>query len=1120
MHRKRPITSVPRAIRSVAQALEPRTLLTSISGNVFYDDDLDGTQAAGEADLSQWVVFLDSNNNNVVDGVSGTWNSGGSSFAIADKSTYTIPITVSGATGTIADVDVRINLAHAYLSDVDVFLTAPNGVKIELSTDNGGTGHDYINTIFDDDAPRRINGITTSTNSARYRPEFSMGRWHGSSINGTWTLEVSDDSLGDTGTFYNWGLTIRNGEPDATTYTDGGYLLETAASGSLTVRPVIQSGYVAHRNSASLTVSAGGSATNVNFGVRLPPASIGGRVFNDTNVNGVQDAGEGGIPARTVFLDANDNGQLDPGERSVTTNAAGDYLFTGVKPQPHPVRTVLPHGWTQTSPASAAAMSSPAVVDSRASATREYVPGQLIVASDQLDQLTSLLRSRASRDLLDAIDPGSRQTLGDGLAILAVRDGYDPLKVATRLARVAGIKFASVNFLYRRSDPREYTPSDPQFPSQGFHTRIGSTSAWDLSEGAGVKVAVIDDGVLLSHPDLSPNLWTNAAEIANNGIDDDHNGYIDDRSGWDFTGSTSMGTGDANPNPENGDSHGTHIAGVIAARTNNAINVAGVAGKATIIPIRFFGTGAWTSAVIYNAFKYAADLGAKIVNVSYNIDQFVDPLDPTYNAAVEYLDARNVLHINSAGNENALDPARTRMESTLYVTAVGPNDRKITDSNFGTGVDLSAPGEPVLSTTNNAGSPSTGTMGGTSVAAAVASGVAALIWARNPTWTRDQVVAQLLGTADNIDAANPDHLGLLGSGRVNAFKAVSQSLSAPQPGEIVGLPADGATVVLAPSSFEVRIPDVLDATRANAAGNWTFISAGADGTFGTGDDANVPFSRSTYRVGSNGIRFVINQVLTPGVYRFTARSGSTGLADPFGRQLDGDANGVAGGDRVLTFTLSTLAAARIVTPAPGSSVRGQDFATAFSGDAVGTPPTIDAALLTLETAQRITLALSEDVRDIPASAISVRNLSTGTVVASSRYWTFYDAGARRLLVQMNGSGLLDDGSYRLTVAAGGVVDNAGTPMARDYAFDFAINRADFDRSGSADFNDLLILAQHYAQAGNFSAGDTNYDGVVNYDDLLALAQRYAGPAQLSSGLSASGAATRRAGHRLAVVGIV
>ncbi len=1083
--------------RNVLQPLEPRRLLVaSIAGNVFYDDNLNGTQETGELNLSQWIIFQDSNNNGVVDGTSGTWNSTNSSFAINDKTTYTVPITVSGATGTIADVDVRINIAHAYLADLDLFLTSPNGIKIELCTDNGGAGHDFINTIFDDDAQQRINGISTSTNTARYRPEFSMGQWNGSSINGTWTLEVTDDSLGDTGTFFNWGMTIRNGEPDATTYADGAYLLETAASGALTVKPVIQSGYVAQRNSASVTVAAGGSVADVDFGVRLPPANIGGRVFNDLNANGSQDAGETGIAGRTVFLDLDDNGQLDKDEPGVVTNASGDYLFSGVKPQTYAVRTVLPFGWTQTLPVGAGAVASFATRIPGSASVRptEYVQDQIIVSASSIKVIRARLSTRMTADLLKAINFASTRKLGADLSILTLRKGYDAAKVADRLLSVPDIRFASPNYIYHRAhatDPREYTPSDPQFSSQTFFTRIGAASAWDLSEGAGVKVAVIDDGVLLSHPDLAPNLWTNTAEIAGNGIDDDGNGYIDDRNGWDFTNSTGLGTGDNNPNPENGDSHGTHIAGVIAARTNNAINVAGVAGKATIVPIRFFGSGTWTSAVIYNAFKYAADIGAKVVNVSYNVDGFVDPLDPTYNAAVQYLDSRNVLHINSAGNENALDPARTKIESTIYVAAVDANDKKLSDSNYGSGVDICAPGEPILSTTNNAGNPSTGTMGGTSVAAAIVSGVAALIWAKNPSWTRDQVAAQLLSATDDVDALNPDFLGLLGSGRVDAYKALTQTLVPPKLGAIDGLPVDGGTVVIAPTTFVVQTSDVLDVGSANNASNWQLVSAGSDGVFATADDASVAMTKSSYKIASNGITFTIGPSLTPGVYRFIARSGASGLRDPFGRQLDGNGNGAGGDDRVVNFTMSTLAPARMVTPAPGTTSSGNNFGTRQSTSAA---PSVTSAVLTLDVNQRLIVTFSQNIQTPPASAISLRNLSTGTSIATSAYFTSYNATAHTLTIQMNPGNYFAESSFRLTLSAAGVVNPQGVAMSADYNFDFGFNRADFDQSGVVDFNDLLILAQHYKQSGPYSQGDTNYDGVVNFDDLLALAQRYQGAA--------------------------
>ena len=305
--------------------------------------------------------------------------------------------------------------------------------------------------------------------------------------------------------------------------------------------------------------------------------------------------------------------------------------------------------------------------------------------------------------------------------------------------------------------------------------------AWNTTLGdSSVIVAVTDDGVDLDHEDLAANIWVNTAEVGGvAGVDDDGNGYIDDFNGWDF----SSGDNDPNPVGTPPDSHGTHVAGIVAAATNNATGVAGTAGGATIMPVRFYGSGAWTSTVIFDSYTYATDNGADIITTSYNINGWVG--DPTFTAGVQYAYDQGVLHFNSAGNGNELNPARQAFQQLVLVASTTSSDARSSFSNYGYGVDVAAPGSSIFSTLPN---DTYGTKSGTSMAAPNAAGVAALIWSANPSWTRDQVAAQLMATADNIDALNPGYEGLLGSGRVNSYRAVTETLAPPLIEDILGLP--------------------------------------------------------------------------------------------------------------------------------------------------------------------------------------------------------------------------------------------------------------------------------------------------------------------------------------------
>lgn len=478
------------------------------------------------------------------------------------------------------------------------------------------------------------------------------------------------------------------------------------------------------------------------------------------------------------------------------------------------------------------------------------------------------------------------------LLVLRLAPGTDPAQAAAALAGLPGVSWAAPNRVYP-GDPRELTPNDPSFTLQYAHQLMQTPAAWDVSTGEGVVIAVTDDGIPVNHPDLAANIWVNSGEIAGNTIDDDGNGYVDDINGWDVLDND----GDLTPLP--GDRHGTHVAGIAAARLNNAEGVAGVAGRARLMMVRFYGTNQpWTSIMVAEALRYAADNGARIINTSYNIDGLVG--DPIATAGFDYAYQKGVLLINSAGNTNTRNPLRQAFTQTLLVAATDSADRKWGNSNVGSGIDLAAPGVSVYATFPGGYGYNTGT----SMAAPQAAGVAALIWAAHPDWTRDQVAAQLLGTADAIDAQNPAFVGLLGAGRLNAARAVTETLAAPRLTPL-DLPPEGATITTAQTmTFTFGVPDVLDAATV-ITGSFELRGVGPDGLFDTNDDLVVPLHLTDglpYRVGTNRVS-VQSGVLVPDRYRLTARSGVNGLRDPFGTALDGNGDRVPGDAFVRTFSV-------------------------------------------------------------------------------------------------------------------------------------------------------------------------------------------------------------------------
>jgi len=485
------------------------------------------------------------------------------------------------------------------------------------------------------------------------------------------------------------------------------------------------------------------------------------------------------------------------------------------------------------------------------------------------------------------------------LVHLSLPDGLNVFDAMNLLDGQAGVLWSSPNF-YFEGDPREIVPNDPSYGSQYHHPLMQNDLAWDITYGSSnIMLGITDDGVETTHSDLSTNIWVNPGEIPGNGIDDDNNGYIDDVNGWDFSG----GNNDPNPN-STGNDHGTHVAGICAGRTNNSIGIAGVSGHSKILPIQFYaGGGSWTAAVCNASFTYAADNGANVVNTSYNINGFVG--DPVFTAGMQYMHDNGVLHFNSAGNGNELNPARQAFHQTLLTVSTDASDIRSSFSNYGTGCDISAPGSSVYSTVTSNGY---GTKSGTSMAAPNAAGAAALIWSANPSWNSYQVAAQLLATADDIDPVNPAYAGLLGSGRVNTYQALTANIGAPIVKSLEGMPDEGSTV--APdvvTDFTVSFSQVMDPATVNNILNFELSGAGPDNIFGNGDDVLYNLTTSTtYQLGTNFLTYnITGPPFISGLHRLRLVSG--GLANPHGTALDGDENGTGGDDFIRNFTIASAA---------------------------------------------------------------------------------------------------------------------------------------------------------------------------------------------------------------------
>lgn len=330
-------------------------------------------------------------------------------------------------------------------------------------------------------------------------------------------------------------------------------------------------------------------------------------------------------------------------------------------------------------------------------------------------------------------------------------------------------------------------PNDPLWNSQYHLALLQTDSARSIHTGdRSVAIAIIDGGINYLHEDLHSEIWVNSAEDVdgdgflspadNDGIDADGNGFIDDVIGWDFVnipGQGFPGEDDslADNDPMDFGGHGTHCAGDAAAATNNGLGIASAGGDCQIMCIRAGMTASNGFGYIYYSIEgiyYAANNGAKVISMSYGGPS----PSSTEQQAVNYAHSLGAICVAAAGNDNnTLVQYPANYDNVLAVAATDAQDLKADFSNYGSWIDLCAPGDAILSTVIGGGY---GNQGGTSMSTPIVAGLAGLTWSMFPQYTNNEIIDRILTSSDNIDTLNPGYAGQLGAGRVNAFKTLDK----------------------------------------------------------------------------------------------------------------------------------------------------------------------------------------------------------------------------------------------------------------------------------------------------------------------------------------------------------
>ena len=409
-----------------------------------------------------------------------------------------------------------------------------------------------------------------------------------------------------------------------------------------------------------------------------------------------------------------------------------------------------------------------------AQAAADAVPGELIVG---FDNGTTKSESRA---IVNETEASIEQRLPGGSAVVSVDAGESTTAVAEQLAEQPGVAYAEPNFIVRRQ-----AWANDSFLTDGTLwglVKVKAPTAWNVTRGTGVTVAVLDSGVALDHPDLVANFWQNTDEVVD-GVDNDGNGFNDDVYGADWV------RNDGTPDDEEG--HGTHVAGTIAATADDGNPAVGVAPGAQVMSLKFLDSeGAGNVGDAIAAIDYAISKGVTVINASWG--------GPDYSAALEDAIRRagdaGVVVAAAAGNDGTNNdgaanyPASLDLPNLISVAATDDQNQLAGFSNYGVDtVDVAAPGVDITSTVGD----SYEAWSGTSMAAPHVAAVAALLKSAEPGAGAAQIVDAIKFGSRKMDTL---------SGRVQSGGMTDAV------GALAAIGRPATTVDVAPAAFNLKKP--------------------------------------------------------------------------------------------------------------------------------------------------------------------------------------------------------------------------------------------------------------------------------------------------------------------------